>query len=94
VTADPPDAALQNSVDASFDLLEGDLMTLFKRVVAHNKRIADGDIRTASAILQPWLCEGRIGRLCHGWALVRPSPYSITRRSLPKSRMCQTCAPI
>ena len=40
-------------------------MTLLKRIVAHNNRIADGDIRAASAILRRWLCKGHIGRLWH-----------------------------
>ena len=62
MTADPADTALQSTVDASFDLHEGDLMTLFNFIVAHTRRIADGDIRAASAILRRWLCKGHIGR--------------------------------
>lgn len=52
-------------VEVALDTLEGDLRTLFKLVVTHNKPVTDGDVRAASAILRRWLSEGQIGRLCH-----------------------------
>jgi hypothetical protein len=49
-----------------YDLLEGDLQTLFRLIVRHRQPLDEGSVRAASPILRRWLVEGLLGKLGRG----------------------------